>query len=117
MIIKRKYACYYQLMDEPESKGLLLDSFKAGGVDVKRANELLQLNGSVIVCNTDMGSCIPASISGIVHYSSRKGNAIMQVLYNCFFDNPARIVQVIAFEHNLDSIRPVKPWDVGQIII
>ena len=100
-------------------------------------------NGSVIVCNTDMGSCIPASIfndfmdrldnldkmkpfdngltyndvSGIVHYSSRKGNAIMQVLYNCFFDNPARIVQVIAFEHNLDSIRPVKPWDVGQIII
>ncbi len=143
MIIKRKYACYYQLTNEPESKAVILKAFKKGGVSEELTDYLLTVNGGVIVCNTDMGSCIPASVyndfcaelekldrikpfdngltysavTDILSFSSRKGNAMAQVLCNRAVESPPRIVQVIAFEHDGESIRPIEPWNLGTIMI
>ena len=128
-------------MEDPNSKQAMLDAFAKHGFDLKEAERLLQVNGGVIVHNTDMGSCIPgeiyqeirstlddldkkkpfdndltyANVNEIMHFESRKGNAMTQVLLCHFFDLPVRIVQVIAFEHDGESIKPIEPWELPQI--
>ena len=56
-------------------------------------------------------------VSGSVFYPSRKGNALMQILYCRKFESPIEIVQVIAFEKDGDTIKPIEPWDIGDICI
>lgn len=142
MVIKRRFACYCQLLEDAPSKKAMIDAFKKYGVNEEEAIDHLSTIGGVIVHNTDEGSCIPYDIyndfctafeeldktapfdnrlsyndvSGIVHFASRKGNAMTQVMYCQYHDMPVRIVQVIAFEHDGESIRPIEPWDLPQII-
>lgn len=143
MIIKRKYACYYQLMNDPDSMEVILKSCKKYGMTEDAIMELLPQDDWVIVCNTDIGSGIPADIyndfcagfeildrekpfdngltyndvAGVVTYPSRKGNAMTQVLYSNYMEMPKTIVQVIAFECDESSIKQIEPWDIRPIII
>ena len=41
----------------------------------------------------------------------------MQILYCRKFESPIEIVQVIAFEKDGDTIKPIEPWDIGDICI
>lgn len=145
MIIKRVYATYGQLKKDKKSWSIIVralcESSKKYSYD--EAVQLLEMDSYVFVKNTDIESGIPADaynnfmdklneldikepfdngytyrdVSGSVFYPSRKGNALMQILYCRKFESPIEIVQVIAFEKDGDTIKPIEPWDIGDICI
>lgn len=145
MIIKRVYATYGQLKNDKKSWDIIVralcESSKKYSLD--EAVQLLEMDSYVFVKNTDIESGIPADaynnfidklneldikepfdngytyrdVSGSVFYPSRKGNALMQILYCRKFESPIEIVQVIAFEKDGDTIKPIEPWDIGDICI
>lgn len=143
MVIKRKYATYSQLMADNSSKDVIYRAMHNFNITDDKIEELLEGDANLIALNTDLGSGIPGEaflsimsefdtldkekpldngmtyrdVTGVITYSSRRGKAIMQVMYNHIMDLPPLIVQVIAFECEDGKITQVEPWDVGNIIL
>lgn len=145
MIIHRRYATYGQMLQDKNAKEIIINALceSSKKYTYDEAVELLEADSWVIIQNTDMGSLIPADayqniiknldildesdpydngltyrdVTGIQFYPSRKGNALLQILYSKKFEQPLVIVQVIAFEHNGQTINPIEPWYISTISI
>jgi len=145
MIIKRKYSTYGQLLNDEASKEVIYNAIanSKNPLDDKERDRILAYVTNLIVLNTDLGSGIPGDaykeiidcfdkldedhpfdngltyrdVNGVLTYPSRKGTAIMQIMYNHIMDLTPVIVQVIAFETKGTDIIQVEPWDVGDIVL
>lgn len=145
MVIKRIYATYGQLKRDKKSWEIIVNALceSSKNYSYDEVVHLLELDSYVIVKNTNIESGIPGDafqkiiekfdeldetepfdngytyrdVSGSVFYPSRKGNALMEILYCRKFESPVEIVQVIAFEKKGDTIKLIEPWDVGDIFI
>ncbi len=144
MIIKRKYSTYGQLLNDEASKEVIYNAIANSKhpLDGKERDRILAYVTNLIVLNTDLGSGIPGDaykeiiacfdkldeeqpfdngltyrdVNGVLTYPSRKGTAVMQIMYNHIMDLTPVIVQVIAFETKGTDIIQVEPWDVGDIV-
>ena len=142
MIIKRRYCSYGQLMNDNESKDLLLNTLKKY-VPADKVEWLMEVNHEIIVHNTDMGSAIPGQayqeilqklekldikkpfdnglnfndINRVLSYPNDDGSAVLQFMISQRLESPAVIAQVVAFEYDADhKMQFIEPWDIGQII-
>ena len=143
MIIKRKYATYGQLISDEITKAAIIQIFDKFNVSADVRNYIIDPYNDIIVFNTDMGSGIPgeaykeirqkldeldvtnpfdnnltySDVSNTLSFSSRKGNAITQILYCKKVEMPIRIVQVLSFEYKDGKVNFIEPWDLGTIIL
>lgn len=143
MIIKRKFATYGQLTQDQYSRRTILDIFEKYNVSDKVKQYILDPNNDVIVHNTDMGSGIPGQayqelrseldelditypfdngltyrdVTETVVLPSKKGTAVMQILYCRRAERPSLIVQVVAFEYKDGRTTIIEPWDTGSLIL
>ena len=93
--------------------------------------------------NTDMGSGIPGpayqelrkafdelditdpydngltyrDVTDVYMDYSRKGSAILQILYRNKVEMPKVIVQVVAFEYKNGNVEFIEPWNIESVII
>ena len=143
MIIKRKYATYGQLSADEVTKATIIRIFEKFNVSEDIYNFTLDPYNDVIVMNTDMGSGIPGSAyqelrkafdelditdpydNGLTYRDatdvymdySRKGSAILQILYRNKVEMPKVIVQVVAFEYKNGNVEFIEPWNIESVII
>ena len=143
MIIKRKFATYGQLCSDDKSKNAIAKILEKYKVSQDIYETTLDSYNGLIVLNTDLGSGIPGNayheiraaldeldktdpfdngltymdVSDILTFSSRKGAAIMQVLYKRRCELPSLIVQVIAFEYKDGKTLVIEPWKIDQICL
>lgn len=143
MIIKRKYATYGQLSADEESKAAIIRIFEKYNVSEDIYSYTLDPYNAVIVMNTDMGSGIPGQAyqelrqafdelditnpydNGLTYRDatnvyldySRKGSAILQILYRNKAEMPKVIVQVVAFEYKDGKVEFIEPWNIESVTI
>ena len=143
MIIKRMYATYGQLVADEVTKKTIIRIFEKHDVSEDVYNSILDPYNDIIVMNTDMGSCIPRDAyqemrqafedldktnpydngltyrdaNNVFMLPSRKGSAILQILYCKRAEMPSIIVQVIAFEYKNGEMFFIEPWETGTITI
>ena len=143
MIIKRKYATYGQLSADEATKATITQIFEKYNVSEYIYNSTLDPYNDVIVMNTDMSSGIPGQAyqelcqafeeldvtnpydNGLTYRDatnvfmdySRKGSAILQILYRNRVEMPKVIVQVVAFEYKDGKVEFIEPWDIGSVIL
>ncbi len=143
MIIKRKYATYGQLSTDEVTKATIIQIFEKYNVSEDIYNYILDPYNDVIVMNTDMGSGIPGQAyqelskafdelditdpydNGLTYRDatnvymdySRKGSAILQILYRNKVEMPKVIVQVVAFEYKNGNVEFIEPWNIESVII
>ena len=143
MIIKRKYATYGQLSADEVTKATIIRIFEKYNVSEDIYNYTLDPYNDVIVMNTDMGSGIPGQAyqelrkafdelditdpydNGLTYRDatnvymdySRKGSAILQILYRNKVEMPKVIVQVVAFEYRDGKVEFIEPWNIESVII
>ena len=143
MVIKRKYATYGQLEKDDPSFFAMDYAIRSCGYTKDNVHEMIARVSNVLVCNTNIESGFPAQafhmfmekfeeldktdpydngftyrdVTGSICFPSRKGNALLQVLISQHTGLPAKIVQVVAFEHDGDNVKPVEPWSIPQIIL
>ncbi len=143
MIIKRKYATYGQLSADGVTKATIIRIFEKYNVSEDIYNFTLDPYNDVIVMNTDMGSGIPGQAyqelrkefdelditnpydNGLTYRDatdvymdySRKGSAILQILYRNKVEMPKVIVQVVAFEYKDGKVEFIEPWNIESVII
>ena len=143
MIIKRKYATYGQLSADEVTKATIIRIFEKYNVSEDIYNFTLDPYNDVIVMNTDMGSGIPGPAyqelrkafdelditdpydNGLTYRDatdvymdySRKGSAILQILYRNKVEMPKVIVQVVAFEYKNGNVEFIEPWNIESVII
>ena len=143
MIIKRKYATYGQLEKDEKSYFAIDYAIRVCGYTKDNVHEMIARVPNVLVCNTNIETGFPAQafhmftekfeeldktdpydngftyrdVTGSICFPSRKGNALLQVLVSKHYDLPASIVQVVAFEHDGDNIKPVEPWEIPDIVL
>ena len=143
MIIKRKYATYGQLSADEVTKATIIRIFEKYNVSEDIYNFTLDPYNDVIVMNTDMGSGIPGQAyqelrkafeelditdpydNGLTYRDatdvymdySRKGSAILQILYRNKVEMPKVIVQVVAFEYKNGNVEFIEPWNIESVII
>ena len=143
MIIKRKYATYGQLSADEVTKATIIRIFEKYNVSEDIYNFTLDPYNDVIVMNTDMGSGIPGPAyqelrkafdelditdpydNGLTYRDatdvyldySRKGSAILQILYRNKVEMPKLIVQVVAFEYKNGNVEFIEPWNIESVII
>lgn len=143
MIIKRKYCTYGQLLNDAPSKKVIYDSILncSNPLPIEEIDRILGLDANTFVFNSDLGCGIPGEafhnikqeferldkeqpfdngltyrdVTHVTTFPSRKGTAVMQIMYQHIMDLPSVIVQVIAFETHGTSITQVDTWDVGQV--
>lgn len=145
MIIKRQYATFGLLMKDEKSKQVILEAIKESSKQISEdeIEQILQASSDVIVYQADLGCGIPGdayqqicrkfktldktnpfdngldyrSVTKVVTFPSRKGNAMMQWLIRAqTSDLCAEIIQVIAFERDGSNIKPVEPWEPDSVI-
>ena len=143
MIIKRKYATYGQLSADEVTKATIIRIFEKHNVSEDIYNYTLDPYNDVIVMNTDMGSGIPGQAyqelrqafdelditdpydNGLTYRDatdvymdySRKGSAILQILYRNKVEMPKVIVQVVAFEYKNGNVEFIEPWNIESVTI
>lgn len=143
MIIKRKFETYGQLSREAASRQIIAETLEKYNVKKFIIDNTLDPYNDLIFCNTDMSCCLPCEafqeietkfeeldkgqpydngftyndVSGVMTYPSRKGTAVVQVLYNKKVEMPVRIVQIVAFETKDGKTYFIEPWDIGRIIL
>ena len=143
MIIKRKYATYGQLSADEVTKATIIRIFEKYNVSEDIYNYTLDPYNDVIVMNTDMGSGIPGQAyqelrkafddlditdpydNGLTYRDatnvymdySRKGSAILQILYRNKVEMPKVIVQVVAFEYKDGKVEFIEPWNIESVMI
>ena len=143
MIIKRKYATYGQLSADEVTKATIIRIFEKFNVSEDIYNFTLDPYNDVIVMNTDMGSGIPGpayqelrkafdelditdpydngltyrDVTDVYMDYSRKGSAILQILYRNKVEMPKVIVQVVAFEYKNGNAEFIEPWNIESVII
>lgn len=144
MIIKRKYAYYGQLKEDKASLDAMVEAIlksEKQNFTIEDAYKMIDRASDVLVLNSNIETGIPGDafqmfmeefdeldkttpfdngltyrdVNNVVCFPSRKGNAVMQILYNKSVDALPIIVQVIAFEKDGDSIKPIETWDIGTI--
>lgn len=143
MIIKRKYATYGQLSVDEVTKATIIRILEKYNVSEDIYNYTLDPYNDVIVMNTDMGSGIPGQAyqelrkafdelditdpydNGLTYRDatniymdySRKGSAILQILYRNKVEMPKVIVQVVAFEYKDGKVEFIEPWNIESVMI
>lgn len=143
MIIKRKYATYGELYSDETTKMAIMQIFDEYKVKDYVREGVLNPNNDVLVFNTDMGMCIPSEaykalrkkldeldsthpfdnhltyrdVTNIMNLPSRKGAAILQIMYRKKAEMPIQIVQAIAFEYKNGEMEFIEPWDFGTVIL
>ena len=143
MLIKRKYATYGQLSADEKSKAAIIRVFEKYNVPEDIYTYTLDPYNDVIVMHTDLGSGIPGQAyqeirqafdeldvtdpyeNGLTYRDvtdvyldySRKGSAILQILYSRKVEMPRVIVQVVAFEYKDGKIEFIEPWNIEHIMI
>lgn len=143
MIIKRKYATYGQLSADVESKAAMNRIFDKYNVSEDIRNNILDPYNALIVMHTDLGTGIPGKAyqelrqafdeldttnpydNGLTYRDatdvyldySRKGSAILQILYSRKAEMPRVIVQVVAFEYKDGKTEFIEPWNIESVMI
>ena len=143
MIIERKYATYGQLYCDQASKDTLIRILNKHNTPEFVCNYILNLNNDIIFCNTDMSSGIPGEafhdlqqafedldktnpfdngltyrdVTEVVTLPSRKGSAVMQLMYMNKADLPKVIVQIVALEYKNGKTYVIEPWDTANLIL
>ena len=143
MIIERKYATYGQLSADKATKEAILQVFQQYEVSKRVQDYILDPYNDIIVFNTDMGSGIPGhvfhelcqvfekldqtdpfdnnltyrDVTDSYFLKSRRGAALLQILYRKKADLPTVIVQVIALEYNDGKTSIIAPWKIDKQII
>jgi len=143
MIIQRKYATYGQLYSDNETKEAITRIFQKYNVSERVYEYILDPANDIIVNNTDMGSGIPGEayqelrktieeldetypfdnkltyrdVNEVLSFPSRKGSAVMQIMYKKSADCSPVIVQVVAMEYKDGKTSIIEPWDTGTIIL
>lgn len=143
MIIKRVFATYGQLSEDEVTKDTITKVFQKYNVSERVFEYILDPANDIIVNNTDMGSGIPGEayqelrnsfaeldktnpydnkltyrdVNEVLSLPSRKGSAVMQIMYKKSADCSPVIVQVIAMEYKNGQTNLIEPWDIGTVIL
>lgn len=142
MIIKRKYETIGILSERDSRIRELFLSDLRTRFSESESIRILEHNRDVLLYETDMGSLIQdkeallseldkldeaepydnglsyRDVQRVVTFPSRKGNALeLWLIQNASENHPARIVEIIAIEHEKGKTEMIRPWDESSFLI